>query len=186
MKKLLFTTLLLAGFQLLLAQSNMKITSSTHFIVSGNTNVVMDTGDFVNDGQYLDSTGTFVGKGGINFNGTGTTRFRKLRVNNTQHTTFNSTVSVYDTADLESGSLDANNNLYLRSDVNLSAHMIVSGILTDHVKGLVTFATPTIGSCPSYVSALRLNISGPHMTYQWQSAPDSTTWTDVPAATSAL
>lgn len=168
------------------AQAHFTIGSGTHFSVSNAASVVMDTGEFVNNGFYTDSSGNFFAEGGITFGGTGITRMNSLYINNTQHTKMNSLVSVYHTAKLTSGFLDANDQLYIRSDDNLIANMIVIGVLSNPVKGIIARATMTSGGgCIPYTSDLTLNISGAAMLYQWQSSADSSVWTNISGATNA-
>ena len=165
------------------AQVNLKIGTGAYIVASGTANLVMDTGSMMNNGAYIDSTGLFTASGGIDFSGSGTTRLNNFNVNNAQHTTISALVSVYNTANLIAGNLDANNNLYIRSDANNTANMVVSGTLTGNVKGIIAKASITSGACPSYTSALSLNISGPVMQYQWQSSPDSAIWSNISGAT---
>jgi uncharacterized protein YjdB len=165
------------------AQVTLKISSGANMVTSGAAKVVMDTGQFVNNGTYMDSTGVFLASGGITFSGAGTSRFNNFIVNNTQHSLVNSLVSVYNTATLTSGNLDANSNLSIRSDQNSIANMVVTGVLTNNVSGIIARASIVTGACPSYSSALSLNISGTAMHYQWQSSVDSTTWSDIVGAT---
>lgn len=168
------------------AQVTMNIGSGAHFVVSGSANVVIDTGNFVNNGNYTDNTGLLKAAGGVSFSGSGTTTLHNLNVSNTQTTNFAATVSVYNTATLSSGNLNANNNLYIRSDDNTTANMVVTGVLNNTVRGIIERATVTNSTgCMPYTSDLTLNISGPAMEYQWQSSPDSATWSDVAGATAA-
>jgi trimeric autotransporter adhesin len=187
MKKII---LLIAGMflmQLLNAQVNMTIGSGAQMVVAGTAQVVMDTGNFVNDGTYYDSSGVFKAAGGVTFSGTGTTQLFKLRVNNSQHSTVNSLISVYDTANLIAGYLNANNQLYIRSDEGSAPHMKVTGVLTNPVRGIIARATVTTGAgCTPYTSDLTLNISGPAMVYQWQISPDSASWTNIAGATNGV
>lgn len=146
----------------------------------------MDTGTFVNDGNYTDSTGTLILSGGVNTFGAGTTRLSKLKVANTQQSKFNNLISVYDSAFLSLGSLNANNNLYIRSDAGDLARMYVAGKLTDEIRGLKVYPSRTVGTCPSYWSDMKLNIYGPAMNYQWQKSLDSVVWTNIPGATNEI
>lgn len=168
------------------AQAHFTISSGTHFSVSNAATVTMDTGAFVNNGFYTDSSGSFFAEGGINFSGTGITRMNSLYINNTQHTKMNSLVSVYNTTKITSGNVNSNDQLYIRSDDNLIANLIVIGVLNNPVKGIIARATMTSGAgCLPYTSNLTLNISGAAMLYQWQSSADSSLWTNISGATNA-
>jgi hypothetical protein len=137
MKKILLLTLCCIMQYWVHAQAHFTIGSGTHFSVSNAASVVMDTGEFVNNGFYTDSSGNFFAEGGINFGGTGITRMNSLYINNTQHTKMNSLVSVYNTTKITSGNVDANDQLYIRSDDNLIANLIVIGVLSNPVRGII-------------------------------------------------
>ena len=190
MKKIILMLLSIFSVAVMYAQGsatqvNLTIGSGAYIVASGSSNFVMDTGNMVNNGTYIDSTGLFIASGGITFSGSGVTRFNNFDVNNAQQSTVNSLVSVYNTADVIAGNLNANNNLYIRSDANNIANLVVAGVLTNYVQGIIARATVTSGSCPSYTSDLSLNISGPVVSYQWQSSTDSATWSDLSGAISA-
>ena len=183
MKKIILFVLCILSFAAINAQVSLKIGSGSYLVTKGTAQLVIDTGSIVNNGNYMDSTGTLVASGGIAVSGSGVTRLNNFTVSNTQHSVMNSTVSVYKTANLSSGFLDANNNLYVRSDASSAANMVVSGVLANNVKGIIAKATATSGACPSYTSNLSLNISGPVVNYQWQKSTDSASWTNVSGAT---
>jgi trimeric autotransporter adhesin len=164
------------------AQVNFRLGAGSHLVVSGYSEVVVDTGILVNDGTYTDTSGMFRALGGITFAGTGTTDFYYLVVDNAQTSLVDAPVSVHNTANLTSGYLDANSKLHLRSDLSPVANMEVYGVLENHVLGLVTRAT-VLSGCDPFVSNLSLNISGTAMQYQWQLSADSVTWTDIYGAT---
>lgn len=166
--------------------STINIAAGTKVVASGNVYVSSNASFFINDGTYTDTTGTLNVFAGLTFSGTGTTSLKNIVVNNGGTTTFNALVSVYNTATITAGSVNAGSgNLYIRSDVNASASLVNNGVLTGTVQGLVTKATMTVGACPSYTSTLMLNISGSSMQYQWQSSADSATWTNITGATAA-
>ena len=154
-------------------------------VVSGPVTVCVQAGQYVNNGTYVDSTGTLLARGGVDFNGTGTNRLHNLTFQSgTDTSNINSLMSVYNRTYLRSGTLYANNLLYVRSDDNLIADMRVDSKLYNPVQGLVTRATVTSGSgCSPYSSNLTLNIFGPAMLFQWQSSPDGTTWSNIAGAT---
>ena len=191
MKKII---LIIAGICSVLniyAQSplNVVISPGTYVVLSSTVQATMtnNTGTpaFVNDGTYTDNTGSFNDLAGLSFSGGGTTSLYDLMVNLSGGSTiFNSLVSVYNTATLAAGSMDANNNLYIRSDAG-DATLVNNGLLTDNVRGVIAKASVSTGGCPSFTSDLTLDISGTEMLYQWQSSPDSTTWSDVTGATAA-
>lgn len=153
-------------------------------VLSGNMHVSIGSGEFVNNGSYTDTTGTFNLLGGVIVSGTGVTTLNNLNINHLSGLTIlNSLVSVQNTSNLINGNLNANNNLFLRSDYSPLANKIVTGVLTGDIQGLVTRAYVSVGPCPSYTSNLSLNISGPAMRYQWQSSLDAVSWTNVAGAT---
>ncbi len=176
----IFTTLIVD------AQVTLLIDNGAHFLVIGSANVVMDTGSYINNGSYIDSSGIFKATGGIAFSGTGTSRLNNFIVNNSQTTNVNTTLSVYNTATLTSGYLNANNSLYIRSDNNDVANMVVTGVLNNTVKGIIARASVTSSSgCAPFSSNLSLNISGSAMVYDWQSSEDSLSWANIIGATGA-
>ncbi|WP_345080369.1 beta strand repeat-containing protein, partial [Nemorincola caseinilytica] len=75
--------------------------------------------------------------------------------------------------------------LYIRTDINPSATITMDGDLYGSVSGLVTKATVTSGTIPSYNSVLSTNMDGGNARYQWQSSPDNSVWTDISGATDA-
>lgn len=154
-------------------------------VVSGPITVCVQAGQYVNNGTYVDSTGTLLARGGVDFNGTGTNRLHNLTFHSgTDTSNINSLMSVYNRTYLRTGTLYANNLLYIRSDDNLIADMRVEGKLYNPVQGLVTRATVTSGSgCTPYSSNLTLNIFGPAMLFQWQSSPDGSMWSNIAGAT---
>ena len=150
-----------------------------------NVQVSVKSDSFRNNGTYLDSTGTLNIKGAMVVNGSGITRLHDFTVNHPDSSKLNSLVSVYHTANLVAGGLNANNNLYIRSDDNLAANLVVSGVLTNNVQGIIARASVTTGACPGYTSNFTLDISGPVVVFQWQSSTDSTTWSNISGATNA-
>ena len=148
MKKILITILSMFCSVLLWAQTTLNIGTGSNMVVTGPTRLVLSAGQFVNDGNYRDHTGTVVVRGGVDFSGTGTYRLNDLTFNTGAGSTsnINSLVSVYNRAYLRTGTLYANNLLYIRSDDNLLADMRVEGVLINPVQGLVTRATVTTGS----------------------------------------
>ena len=157
-------------------------------VVSGNLQLNVKSGGactFNNDGTFAATTGTINVLSATTFTGTGTTGFGSLVFNTGSGTSlFNSLVSVYNTTTITAGNVNANNNLHVRSDVG-GANLANTGSLTGNVQGLVASATTTSGPAPSYTSDLSLNVSGSVMAYQWQSSPDSSTWTNIAGATNA-
>lgn len=167
------------------AQTSIYIRSGGKVYARGGVKVNMGASSVTNNGDYTDYTGTLNAYRSFTYGGVGTTRLNLLNISTASGTTvFNSLVSVYNNAKIAAGNVNANNNIYLRSDAG-NATMINNGALTNSVRGLITKASVTTGSCPSYTSVLSLNISGSSMVYQWQSSPDSASWTNVAGATAS-
>ncbi len=166
--------------------SYIYISSGTTVSVTGDVAVSTSADSFINDGTYIDNAGSFNVLSVLNFSGSGVTHFDSLTINTPSGTSLiNTLVSVYGTAIIGAGSaVNANDSLFIRSDSG-SATLINNGSLTGKVQGLIATASATTGGCPSYTSNLSLNVSGTEMAYQWQSSPDSSTWTDVSGATTA-
>jgi hypothetical protein len=162
------------------AQTTINISPATTVLNTG-AQVYVPSGSFVNDGTYTDAAapGTFTADGGVTFSGAGTTTLYNLNFTGIGSSLFSSLVSVYNTADDAAGAtVDANNNLWIRSDVMPGANLVVDGVLNNPVQGLVATASATAG-CSGYSSLLSLNISGSVVAYQWQSSPDNSSWSDV-------
>ncbi len=166
-----------------------EVKAQSYFIIgsgmqihSENMQVSMRGGSLVNFGTYTDTTGSLNFIGGVDVSGSGITTLNNLNIDNTGLSRFFSLVSVKNTANIISGNVNANNNLFLRSDLSPLANMVVSGKLTGTVQGLVTAPSVTTGPCPSYSATLSLNVSGPVVSYQWQSSDDNMTWNDIPGA----
>lgn len=167
------------------AQVNLRIDAGAHMVNSAYNEVVMDSGIVVNNGNYWDSSGIFRGRGGIMFSGGGTTDMLYLKFDNAQFSKISSPVSVFHTATIgPSAEVDANSKLHIRSDRNTTANLVVFGKLWNGVLGLVARATVT-SSCNPFTSDLTLNVSGSSMKYQWQSSPDSLSWSNIIGALSA-
>jgi hypothetical protein len=136
-------------------------------VVSGGLQVSVSTDNFVNDGIYLDTMGTFNLLNGVEVSGIGTTTLRDLNVKQPGSTVLNSLLSVRNTATVaSSANLNANNNLFLRSDISPTANLVVQGVLTGNVQGLVTNPTVSVAPCPSYSSDVSTNVSGSVVLYQ--------------------
>ena len=158
------------------------ITGGTSVVASGAVQLVGYNTFFTNNGTYTDAAGTFSITNGGFLSSTGTTH---LNIFNGNTANFGSLVSVYNTANLLSGSNYANNNLFIRSDVNSAANVVIDGAVYNNIKGIVASATVTNGSAP-YNSTLSVNASGTALYYQWQSSPDSSTWTSIIGASTSL
>jgi uncharacterized protein YjdB len=190
MKKYFLLTVGICTNLLALAIGGNTVNIKSGTIVSGKGTVqaVISPTDFVNNGTYIDSTGTLTATAGVTFSGSGTTTLKDLVVNHaTGTTTFSSLVSVRGTATIASGTTVAtgSGNLYLRTDINASSNLVNNGVLSGTVQGLVTNATATSGACPTYTSTLSHNVSGSSMAYQWQSSTDSASWGNISGATNA-
>ena len=163
------------------AQVSINIKSGTAMVV--NNDMVVSGGTFVNNGSYSATSGALDANGGVAFSGTGTTALYDVHFA-TGASVQNAGVSVYHTATIDAGAqLDANNNLFIRSDFGPGASLVDNGALLNNVKGLVATATVTAGAGPSFTSGLAVNISGTELQYQWQSSADNATWSNVAGAT---
>ena len=167
------------------SQKTVNIKPGTFVLGRANVQVSVKSDSFANNGNYIDTTGTLIIWRGVIFSGSGATQCHNLIANTSDTVVFNSQVSVYNTCTHAAGVLNANNNLYIRSDANAGANMVVTGVLYNNVRGLIAKASATSGSCPSFSSNLSLVISGPAILYQWQSSPDSITWSSLSGATLA-
>jgi hypothetical protein len=101
------------------------------------------------------------------------------------NSTLNSQLSVTELATVTVNTrLNANGQLYLRTDQSPGASLVNNGILTGNVLGLLTRATATTSSTP-FTTTLSTNVSGSSMRYQWQSSPNGSQWANVTGALSA-
>ncbi|MBO0931580.1 T9SS type A sorting domain-containing protein [Fibrella aquatilis] len=167
-------------------QPTLRIGSNTRLVSSGDARITYGGGTLTNNGTLSLATGPLVFTGPVTYGGTGTATVVNLGVNGiTGSSTLNSLFSVTGLATLRSNAtLNANGQLYLRTDQFPNAAMMTEGVLTGTVQGLVTKATLTTGAVP-YASMLSVNMSGSVMKYQWQQSATGSTWTDVPNATGA-
>lgn len=188
MKKLSCLLSCLCFFAGINAQNTILMNRGTWLTMKGNVHLVLGAGRFINNGELNGSTGTLYFGGPVNFGGTGNTMVQHLTVAHSSSgvSVLNSPISVINTATVMFGNFDANNNLMIRSDMNNVANMVVSGAPTGIVNGIVTRATVKSGICPSFTTTLTLNISGPMLSYQWQSSTDSSIWTDIAGANSEV
>ena len=170
-------------------QSYTTINSGTNVLNTGAT-YNLPFGFFVNNGTYTDTTtgGAFNVTGGVTFSGSGTTKVYDISfLTSGSNDLTGAAISVYNTATLASGvSLDAGaGNLNLRTDIAPhynTANLVVNGVLTGSVQGIIAKATVTTGA-PGYTSVVSTNISGSVVLYQWESSPDNSSWTPVSGAT---
>lgn len=167
-----------------LAQPTLRIGGNTRVVGSGAVRLVYGGGSLTNNGSLSLTTGQFAVNGSTTYGGTGAATVADLRFSHsTGNSTLNSLLSVTNRATLTANTaLNANGQLYLRTDLFPSADMVNDGVLTGTVQGLVTKATLTTGAAP-YNSQLSVNLNGSAMRYQWQSSPNNSQWTDVPNAT---
>ncbi|SFE82843.1 putative Ig domain-containing protein [Spirosoma endophyticum] len=167
-----------------LAQPTLRIGGNTRVVGSGAVRLVYGGGSLTNNGSLSLTTGQFAANGSTTYGGTGAATVADLRFSHsTGSSTLNSLLSVTSHATLTANTaLNANGQLYLRTDLFPSADMVNEGVLTGTVQGLVTKATLTTGAAP-YNSQLSVNLNGSAMRYQWQSSPNNSQWTDVPNAT---
>jgi gliding motility-associated-like protein len=166
-------------------RAQLRVSGGTRLGLSGNVQFVLGGGSVVNNGTIGGTTGTLVFAGPVIFNGTGTTQVANLLV---QHSSavasvLNVPIDITNTATLMFGNLVTNENLVIRSDISTTANLVVAGIPTGPVEGLIARASPAYGPCPSFPSVLSVNISGPNLHYQWESSVDSASWTTLNGAT---
>ncbi len=175
---------LLAVVSNAIAQPTLRIGANTRVVGSGAVQLVYGGGALTNSGSLSLPAGQFIANGPTTYGGTGTgSAATVVFSHNTGNTTLSSLLSVTDRATLSvNTALNANNQLYLRTDQFPNANMVNEGILSGLVQGLVTKATLTTGATP-YASTLSVNMAGSVVRYQWQSSPNNTTFTDVPSAT---
>jgi gliding motility-associated-like protein len=186
MKKLICSLSLLCCITGIRAQSTIRISGGTQFTMSGNVQMVLGAGNLVNNGSLNGPAATLVFAGPVNFSGTGSALVQNFTVrHNTGVSLLNAPLSITNTATLMFGNLNANSNLLIRSDLSPTANVFIGGPPpAGEIEGIVSKASQTTGPCPSYTSVLSVNISGTQLNYQWQSSPDTITWTNVPGATS--
>ena len=169
------------------SQNTYYITGGTQLVSSSGANLVFSSGTITNNGVIsYQSPSSIAFADAVNYGGTGTANTYFFTQNSTGGTTiFNSLFSVFNTATLNTGNVDANNYLFIRSDNNANANVIINGVVTNYIQGIIPSATVTSGAGPSYTSLLSVNASGSVLNYQWQSSPDSTTWSNISGATNA-
>ena len=179
----LFAVLLIAVSNAL-AQPTLRLGGNTRLTGSGAVRLVYGGGSFVNNGSLSLPAGQLTASGPTTYGGTGTGTVATVRFSHaTGSSTLNSLLSVTVRATLlANAALNANGQLYLRTDQFPDADLVNDGLLTGTVQGLLTKATVTTGAVP-YASTLTTNVSGSVMRYQWQSSANGTTFADVAGAT---
>jgi gliding motility-associated-like protein len=167
------------------AHAQMRVSGGTRLNLSGNVQFVLGGGSVVNNGSIGGTTGTLVFAGPVIFDGTGTTQVANLLVQHSSSvaSVLNVPIDITNTATLMFGNLVTNENLVIRSDISTTANLVVAGIPTGPVEGLIARASPAYGPCPSFPSVVSVNISGPNLHYQWESSVDSASWTAINGAT---
>jgi gliding motility-associated-like protein len=171
------------------AQNSFILGGGTRLVTTGGVQVALSGGKFnlTNNGTISGTAGgaTWIFKAPVELTGTGVTRVSNLIIDHSFGITqLLSPISVMNTATLAAGKLETNDNLLIRSDMNNIANLVVTAIPEGDIQGLVAKGSVTAGACPTFTSTLSLNISGTQLTYQWQSSPDSVTWTNIDGATS--
>ncbi len=189
MIKSLLIVVCILFIQVLHAQNTMNISSGMKVVASGPLKTVVNNYYLANNGAYTDTTGTVLatanGLKGTVAGSIGSAVFYNFVSNTTDSTFLRALLSVRNSATLTAGFFDAGSgNLYLRTDINPSANMVVDGVLAGSVQGLATRATSTSGSC-SVTTSLSMNVTGAAMVYKWQASTDSVSWSNVPGATTA-
>jgi gliding motility-associated-like protein len=185
MKKLIFLLSFLGLMAGIHAQNTIRISGGTKLTMNGTVQFVLGAGNFINNGTVTAATGTLVFAGPVIFSGTGSTLVQNFTVSHSSGTSLlNAPISITNTATLMFGNLNANDNLLIRSDLSPTANVVIAGPPpAGEIEGLVSKASQTTGPCPSYTSNLTVNISGAQLRYQWQSSPDTITWTNISGAT---
>lgn len=184
--KLLSVLCLLTMVSSVLAQPTLRIGANTRLVGSGAAQLMYRGGALTNNGALSLPTGQLTASGPITYGGPGTATVASVNFSHTTgSSTLNSLLSVTDRATLSANaSVNANGQLYLRTDGFPNANLVNNGILSGTVQDLVTKVTVTTGAVP-YSSQLAINVSGNAMKYQWQSLANNSTWADVPGATGA-
>ncbi len=177
--------LLLAIVSNALAQPTLTIGANTRVVGTGAVQRVYGGGALTNNGSL--TGGNLNASGPTTYGGSGTGTVVTVSFGHATGTsTLNSLLSVTGRAFLLANTaLNANGQLYLRTDQFPNASLVNDGLLTGTVQGLVTRATVTTGATP-YNSRLSTNVSGSVMRYQWQSSPDNSQFTNVPGATQPI
>ncbi len=184
---LLAILLLSFGGQCASARTETSVSPGAYVCTVG-ARVNIPAGLFINEGHFTDTTspGILAANGGVVFSGSGTTSLYNLEFINGGSSVLNSLVSVFDTVTVSAGTtVDANNNIYLRTDLKAGANIVVEGVLKGNVQGIAASASATSGTGSSYSSVLSINISGTVVNYQWESSTDAIAWSAVTGATSA-
>lgn len=181
---LLFFTCAVSGLQ---AQNTFIISGGMKLVTSGNVQLVLNQNKITNNGSISGTGGTWVFKGPVILEGTGTTQVPNLVIDHSFGITqINAPLLITNQGTLVSGNMQSNSNLTLGTDpTGAPADLSIAGIPSGNIQGLAVSATTTAGACPSFVSNLSINISGTSLQYQWQSSLDSTTWNNVAGATNA-
>ena len=168
------------------AQPTLRIGANTRLVGSGAARITYGGGALTNQGAVNLASGPLLLSGPTTYGGGGTAIVNDVRFDQNSGThTLNSLLSVRALAFVNgNASLNTNGLLYLRTDLFPGAQLVVMGILTGSVQGLVTNASLTTGAVP-YSSDLTVNVSGSVVRYQWQSSANNSIWADVPNATGA-
>ncbi|PRY25897.1 putative Ig domain-containing protein [Spirosoma oryzae] len=168
-----------------LAQPTLTIGVNTRVVGTGDAQFEYGGGSLTNNGSLSLAAGQLSANGPTTYGGSGAAIIANISFGHSTGTsTLNSLLSVTNRATLSANTaLNANGQLYLRTDQFPNADLVNNGILTGTVQGLVTRGTVLTGNTP-YSSLLSTNVSGTSASYQWQSSADNTTWADVAGATS--
>ncbi|MBO0948191.1 cellulose binding domain-containing protein [Fibrella forsythiae] len=178
--------LLLLAFSNALAQPTLRIGANARVVGTGTAQLVYGGGALTNNGSLSLVAGQLSATGPTTYGGGGTATVANIRFGHSVgSSTLNSLLSVTNQATLlANAALNANGQLYLRTDQFPAANLVNNGILTGTVQGLVTRATATTGNAP-FNTTLSTNVSGSSMRYQWQMSTDNTQWSNVAGATMA-
>ena len=186
MKKLIPILISLCFLADAYAQNTVRISGGTRLTTSGTVQLVLGGGNFINNGSLTGTTGTLVFAQPVNYSGTGKTQVQNFTIAHSSSiaSVLSAPIEITNTANLSFGNFNGNNNLVIRSDISKSANLVISGAPTGKVQGIIAKATSNNGPCPNFADTLSLNISGPLLTYQWQSSRDSVSWSNITGATS--
>ena len=184
MKKIIFSLCLIVIYGIGHSQNTYFITGGTQLVSSSGANLVFGSGTITNNGviSYL-SPSSINFQGAVNYGGTGIANAYNFNQDSYgAGSVFNSLFSVFNTATINTGNVNANNNVFIRSDNNTNANVVINGVVTNNIQGIIPTATVTNGTCPSYNSVITLNASGNVLNYQWQSSVNNTNWSDLSGA----
>lgn len=187
MKKLIiYLASIYLSLGMLFAQNTFRISGGMKLVTSGAVQLVLGQTTLTNNGSISGNTGTWVFSSPVTLTGSGTTQVANLTINQSFGVSqLNSPISVTNITNIVSGNLTTNDNLLIRTDINPAASFVVSNTPNGNVQGLVAKTNISAGTCPSFIANLSVNMSGPMLSFQWQTSSDSLTWNNVANATNS-